>query len=148
MHAISGAFKVIVSSSLSSTYGTELGIQAYGIKLRSVVTRHDFKDERQVITVSQNPSSITSSSGKTLLTRFPTLKKDRVVVPGAVRLLYDVTLTRGTDLAARFVNNLGSGIIERLNVRMQVQEVQSLQSYGDYWDLRNLWLTEDQCCLS
>ena len=79
------------------------------------MTRHGFKGERQVIIVSQNLSSIATPSGQTLLVQFPTLEKDRVVVPGTVKLLFDVTFTRG----AKLVTNLGRAIIEKLSVRMQ-----------------------------
>ena len=77
-----------------------------------------------------------------------TLAKD-CVVPGAVQLLYVIELPLVqlhkvielpplcTDLAARFVNNLERGIIERLSVWMQGQEVHILQSYGDYWGIRD-----------
>ena len=102
-----------MASSLSSIYGTKLNPS------QSVVTRHAFKEERQVITVSKNSSSIATPSGQIFLIRFPTLGKDRVLEPGTVKLLYDVIHTRGTDVNNRFVNNLGRGIIEQLSIRMQ-----------------------------
>ena len=42
----------------------------------------------------------------------PTLEKYRAVVPVTVKLLYNLILTRGTDLNTKFVNNLGHEIIE------------------------------------
>ena len=47
-----------MASTLSSTYSTKLNPS------RSVVTRHGFKGERQVIPIFQNPSSISSPSGQ------------------------------------------------------------------------------------
>ena len=66
------------------------------------------------------------------------------MVPDTFRLIYDVTLTRGTDLTARFVINLRRAIIGRLTIRMQRKEVNSFQSYGDYWAMRDLYLTATQ----
>ena len=94
-------------SSPSSTYGTKLNPSKF------VVTEHGFKGERQVITFSQNSSSIASQSGQTLLIRFPTLEKDRVVAPATVRLLFDVKLT-STNVNCKFATNLGRAIIEKL----------------------------------
>ena len=101
-----------MASSLSSIYGTKLNL------FRSVLARHGFKGERQVITVSQNPSNIKSPFNQTLLIRFPIFEKDRVVVPGTVRHLYDVMLT-STGVNCKFVTNLGCAIIDKLSVRMQ-----------------------------
>ena len=83
--------------SLSSTYGVKLNPS------KLVVTRHGFKGERQVINVSQNPNSIATPSFQTLLIQFPTLEKDRVMVPGTVKLLYDAIQTIGTDMNAKLL---------------------------------------------
>ena len=50
-----------MASGLPSTYGTKLNPS------QSVVARHGFKGKCQVITVSQNSSSIVMSSGQALL---------------------------------------------------------------------------------
>ena len=107
------------------------------------MTWDSFKGERQVITISQNPSRIASPSGQTLLIRFPTLEKDRIVAPGSVRRLYDLKLA-STDVNCKLVTNLGCSIIEKLSVRMQGQYIQSLSSYSDYWGIRDLYLTKAQ----
>ena len=91
-----------------------------------------------MITISQNPSTIASPSGQTLLIRFLTLEKDLVVV------LYDVSFTSTADVNAKFVTNLGRAITEKLSVRMQGQEVQSLSLYGEYWGIRDMYLTKAQ----
>ena len=64
----------------------------YGSRLnpsKSVVTRHGFKGECQVINIPQNKSSIATPSGQTIMIHFPTIEKYRVVVPGTEKLLYD-----------------------------------------------------------
>ena len=104
-------------SNLYSINGTKLNSS------ESAVTRHGFKGERQMIIVLKNPISIATLLGQTLLICYPTLKKDCVVMPGTVKLLYDVLLKRGTDLDAKFINNFGRAIIEKLSICMQGLEV-------------------------
>ena len=67
-----------------------------------------------------------------------------VVVTGTVNLPYDVTLTRGNYVNAKFVTNLGRAIIEKLSVRIHGQEIQNLSSYGEYWGVRGMCLTKAQ----
>ena len=64
-----------------------------------------------------------------------------VVVPGIIRLVHYVTLTRVSDLTARFVQNLGRAVTERLKIRMQEKDINSLQFYGDSWAIHDLYLT-------
>ena len=108
----------------------------YGTQLeptRDILTRHAVRDDRVINTVTQPTNTpLPNPSGQTLF-RFPSLSQDMVVVPGSVRLVYGVTLTRETSLTARFVCNLGRAIIDRLTIRMQGKEHYSLQSYGDFW---------------
>ena len=42
------------------------------------------------------------------------------------------------------MTNLGRAITEKLSVRMQGQEVQSLSLYGEYWGIRDMYLTKAQ----
>ena len=65
-------------------------------------------------------------------------------MPGTVHLTYDVTLTKGTDLTARLVSNLLRAIVDKMSIRMQGQELQRIQSYGDYWAMRNLFMSANR----
>ena len=125
-----------MASPLGSMYGCLLAPS------RCTKTPFGFKGDRQTVVVSHNPS--TSDPGQTLLVRFPTLSRDRVVVPGSCKLLCDTALTSATDANARFVHNLGRAVVQKLSVRMQGKEVLSTSAAGIIACYRNLWLTPEQ----
>ena len=124
---------------LSTMYVTQLN------PTMDVLTRHAIQIDRLINSVTQSANaSLTDPSGLTILVKFPSLLQVMVVVTGIIRLLYNVTLTRGTDLTARFVQNLGHVVTERLKIRMQEKEINSLQFYGDSWAIHDLYLTVTQ----
>ena len=125
--------------SLSSMYGTQLD------PTRVVLTRHAIVGYWVINTITQSANtSLPNPSGQIITVWFSSLSQDMVLVPGTARHIYDVTLTRGTDLTARFVSNLGRTLIERLTIRMQGKELKSLQSYGNSWAMRDFYLTTTQ----
>ena len=74
--------------------------------------------------------------------RFPNLKENQVIIPGSMKLTFNITLA-GTDVNRTLVKNLGRNIIRKLIVKLKGNEIISindydiLYSYYDYWKCRN-----------
>ena len=94
------------------------------------------KGLRQHIIKMNNPSTI--GPGELLTVRFPDLKENQVIIPGTTKLTFNITLV-GTDVNRTLVKNLGRNIIRKLVVKLEGNEIISiddcdiLYSYYDCW---------------
>ena len=85
---------------------------------------------------TNNPSTI--RPGELLTVRFPNLKENQVIIPGTMKLTFNITLV-GTDVNRTLVGNLGKNIIRKLVVKLEGNEIIStddcdiLYSYYDCW---------------
>ena len=74
--------------------------------------------------------------------RFPDLKENQVIIPSTTNLTFNITLV-GTDINRTPVGNLGRNIIRKLVVKLEGNEVISidncdfLYSYYDCWKCKN-----------
>ena len=93
------------------------------------------KGLRQHIIKTNNPSTI--RPGELLTVRIPNLKENQVIIPGTTKLTFNITLA-GTDVNRTLVENLGRNIIRKLIVKLEGNEITSidydvLYSYYDCW---------------
>ena len=94
------------------------------------------KGLRQHIIKTNNPSTI--GPGELLTVRFPNLKENQVTIPSTTKLAFNITLA-GTDVNRTLVKNLGRNIIRKLVVKLEGNEVLSIDdsdvlfSYIDCW---------------
>ena len=94
----------------------------------------------QHIIKTNNPSTI--GPGELLTVRFPDLKENQVIIPSTTKLTFNISLV-GTDVNRTLVGNLGRNIIRKLLVKLEDNEIISiddydvLYSYYDYWKCTN-----------
>ena len=90
----------------------------------------------QHIIKTNNPSTI--GPGDLLTIRFPDLKENQVIIPSTTKLTFNISLV-GTDVNRTLVRNLGRNIIRKLVVKLEGNEIISiddcniLYSYYDCW---------------
>ena len=92
------------------------------------------KGLRQHITKTNNPSTI--GPDELLTVRFPDLKENQVIIPGTTKLTFNITLA-GTDVNRTLVGNLGRNIIRKLIVKLEGNEIISIDDYNvlySYYD--------------
>ena len=90
----------------------------------------------QHIIKTNNPSTI--GPGELLTVRFPDLKENQVIIPGTTKLTFNITLV-GTDVNRTLVENLGRNIIKKLIVKLEGNEITSIDDYDvlySYYDCR------------
>ena len=94
------------------------------------------KGLHQHIIKTNNPSTI--GPGELLTVRFPNLKENQVMIPGTTKLTFNITLA-GIDVNRTLVKNLGRNIIRKLVVKLEGNEIISIDdcdvlfSYIDSW---------------
>ena len=96
---------------------------------------------RQSVTVTNNPSTI--DQNQQLLVRFPNLGAYDVIVPGSVRLAFEISLT-STDVKRSVVQNLGRAIVKKLTIRISGNELMSVDDSDVFHTYSDLWLTKQE----
>ena len=102
------------------------------------------KGLRQHIMKTNNPSTI--SPDELLTVRFPDLKENQVIIPSTTKLTFNVSLA-GKDVNRTLVGNLGRNIIRKLVVKLEGNEIISIDdydvlfSYIDSWNAKPRGLT-------
>ena len=98
------------------------------------------KGLHQHIIKTNNPSSI--GPDELLTVCFPDLKENQVIIPSTTKLIFNITLV-GTDVNRTLVGNLGRNIIRKLVVKLEGNEIISIDdydilcSYYDCWKCTN-----------
>ena len=96
------------------------------------------KGLRQHIIKTNNPSTI--GPGELLTVRFPDLKENQVIIPGTTKLTFNIALA-GTDVNRTLVGNLGRNIIRKLVVKLEGNEIISIDDYDVLYSYIDSWKT-------
>ena len=96
------------------------------------------KGLRQHIIKTNNPSTI--GPGELLTIRFPDLKENQVIIPGTTKLTFNIVLA-GTDVNRMLVKNLGRNIIRKLVVKLEGNEIISIDDYDVLYSYFDCWKT-------
>ena len=96
------------------------------------------KGLRQHIIKTNNPSTI--GPGELLMVRFPDLKENQVIIPRTTKLTFNITLA-GTDVNRTIVGNLGRNIIRKLVVKLEGNEIISIDDYDILYSYYDCWKT-------
>ena len=96
------------------------------------------KGLRQHIIKTNNPSTI--GPGELLTVRFPDLKESQVIIPGTTKLTLNITLA-GTDANRTLVENLERNIIRKLVVKLEGNEIISIDDYDILYSYYDCWKT-------
>ena len=70
--------------------------------------------------------------------RFPDLKENQVIIPGTMKLTFNITLV-GTDVNRTPVGNLGRNIIRKLVVKLEGNENVSIDDYDVLYSYYDCW---------
>ena len=97
----------------------------------------------QHIIKANNPSTI--GPGGLLTVRFPDLKKNQVIIPGTTKLTFNITLA-GTDVNRTLVENLERNIIRKLVVKLEGNEITSIDNYDVLYSYYDCWKTATERC--
>ena len=90
----------------------------------------------QHIIKTNNPSTIRPD--ELLTVRFPDLKENQVIIPGTTKLTFNITLA-GTDVNRTLVGNLGRNIIQKLVVKLEGNEIISIDDYDILYSYYDCW---------
>ena len=96
------------------------------------------KGLHQHIIKTNNPSTI--GPGELLTVRFPDLKENQVIIPSTTKLTFNITLA-GTDVNRTLVGNLGRNIIRKLVVKLEGNEIISIDDYDILYSYYDCWKT-------
>ena len=94
------------------------------------------KGLRQHIIKTNNPSTIRPD--ELLTVRFPDLKENQVIIPGTTKLTFNITLA-GTDVNRTLVGNLGRNIIKKLVVKLEGNEIISIDDCNILYSFYDCW---------
>ena len=87
---------------------------------------------------TNNPSTI--GPGELLTVRFPDLKENQVTIPKTTKLTFNITLA-GTDVNRTLVKDLGRNIIKKLVVKLDGNEIISIDDYDILYSFYDCWKT-------
>ena len=96
------------------------------------------KGLHQHIIKTNNPSTI--EPGELLTVRFPDLKENQVTIPSTTKLTFNITIA-GTDVNRTLVKNLGRNIIKKLVVKLDGNEIISIDDYDILYSFYDCWKT-------
>ena len=94
------------------------------------------KGIRQHIIKTNNPSTI--GPDELLTVRFPDLKENQLIIPGTTKLTFNISLA-GTDINKTLVKNLGRNIIKKLVLKLEGNEIISIDDYDILYSYYNCW---------
>ena len=90
----------------------------------------------QYIIKMNNPSTI--GPDELLTVKFPNLKENQVIVPSTTKLTFNISLV-GTDVNRTLVGNLGRNIIRKLVVKLEGNEIISIDDYDILYSFYDCW---------
>ena len=90
----------------------------------------------QHIIKTNNPSTI--GPDELLTVRFPDLKENQVIISGTTKLTFNISLV-GTDVNRTLVKNLGRTIIRKAVVKLEGNEVISIDDYDVLYSYYDCW---------
>ena len=92
----------------------------------------------QHIIKTNNPSTI--GPDELLTIRFPDLKENQLIIPSTTKLTFNISLS-GTDVNRTLVGNLGRNIIRKLVVKLEGNEIISIDDYDVLYSYYDCWKT-------
>ena len=95
-----------------------------------------FEGLHQHIIKTNNPSTI--GPDELLTVRFPNLKENQVIIPSTTKLTFNISLA-GTDMNRTLVGNLGRNIITKLIVKLEGNEIISIDDYDILYSFYDCW---------
>ena len=98
------------------------------------------KAERTHCSVNYNPSTL--QSGQILIIKIPSLAVNTLIVPGSIKLVFNINNTGDTD--SWFVNNLAANLINRNEIKWGTKSVLKINNYDVLNSYKDLWLTSNQ----
>ena len=90
----------------------------------------------QHIIKTNNPSTI--RPGALLTISFPDLKENQVIIPGTTKLTFNISLA-GKDVNRTLVGNLGRNIIRKFVVKLEGNEIISIDDYNVLYSYYACW---------
>ena len=96
------------------------------------------KGLRQHIIKTNNPSTI--GPNELLTVRFPDLKENQLIIPSTTKLTFNISLA-GTDVNRTLVKILGKNIIRKLVVKLEGNEIISIDDYDVLYSYYDCWKT-------
>ena len=94
------------------------------------------KGLRQHIIKTNNPSTI--GPGELLTVRFPDLKENQIIIPSTMKLTFNISLA-GKDVNRTLVGNLSRNIIRKLIVKLEGNEIISIDDYDILYSYYDCW---------
>ena len=94
------------------------------------------KGLHQHIIKTNNPSTI--RPGELLTVRFLDLKENQVIIPSTTKLTFNISLV-GTDVNWTLVGNLGRNVIRKLVVKLEDNEIISIDDYDVLYSYYDCW---------
>ena len=94
------------------------------------------KGLRQHIIKTNNPSTVGPDELSTV--RFPDLKENQVIIPSTMKLTFNISLV-GTDVNRTLIGNLGRNIIRKLIVKLEGNEIISIDDYDILYSFDYCW---------
>ena len=95
-----------------------------------------FKGLHQHIIKMNNPSTI--GPDELLTVHFPDLKENQIIIPRTTKLTFIIFLA-GTDVNRTLVKNLGRNIIRKLVVKLEGNEIISIDDYDVLYSYYDCW---------
>ena len=96
------------------------------------------KGLRKHIIKTNNPSTI--GPDELLTVHFPDLKENQLIIPSTTKLTFNISLV-GTDVNRTLVGNLGRNIIRKLVVKLEGNEIISIDDYDILYSYYDCWKT-------
>ena len=97
----------------------------------------------QHIIKTNNRSTI--SHDELLTVRFPNLKENQVIIPSTTKLTFNISLV-GTDVNRTPVGNLGRNIIRKLVMKLEGNEIISIDDYDVLYSYYDCWKCKTERC--
>ena len=94
------------------------------------------KGLHQHIIKTNNPSTI--GLDELLTVRFPDLKENQLIIPSTTKLTFNISLA-GTDVNKTLVKNLGRNIIRKLVVKLEGNEIVSIDDCDIFYSYYDCW---------
>ena len=119
--------------------------ETFGHKLNPYRRLRNSKREKgikQKVVITNNPSTI--DKNQLLTVCFPNLGKDDVIVPGSARLAFNISLESTEDEDRTIVHNIGRAIVKKISIKIEGNEVYSLDDADVYNCFKDLCLIKRQ----
>ena len=101
------------------------------------------KSLHQHIIKTNNPSTI--GPDELLTVTFPDLKENQIIIPSTTKLTFNITLA-GTDVNRTLVGNLGRNIIRKLVVKLEGNEIISIDDFNIRYSFYDCWKCKTERC--